>query len=63
MFEKVCGVKDESQIQLDQFLKDDITEHLQSLEKKVEHYFPRAITGTGGPDKEPVAVDFINELK
>ncbi|XP_076320060.1 protein FAM200A-like [Tachypleus tridentatus] len=40
MFEKLCGVMDESQIQLDQFLKDEITEHLQSLEKEVKHYFP-----------------------
>ena len=40
MFEKLCGVTDESQIQLDQFLKDEITEHLQSLVKEVEHYFP-----------------------
>ena len=40
MFEKHCGVTDESQIQLDQFFKDDITEHLQSLEKEVERYFP-----------------------
>ena len=31
---------DESQIQLDQFLKDEITENLQSLEKEVERYFP-----------------------
>ncbi|XP_076058591.1 protein FAM200A-like [Oratosquilla oratoria] len=34
MFEKLCGVMDESQIQLDQFLKDEITEYLQSLERK-----------------------------
>ncbi|XP_068227879.1 zinc finger BED domain-containing protein 5-like [Palaemon carinicauda] len=40
MFEKLCGVMDESHIQLDQFLKDEITEHLQSLEKEVERYFP-----------------------
>ena len=40
MFEKLCGVTDESQIQLDQFLKDEITEHLQSLEKEFERYFP-----------------------
>ncbi|XP_076055191.1 zinc finger BED domain-containing protein 5-like [Oratosquilla oratoria] len=40
MFEKLCGVMDESQLQLDQSLKDDITEHLQSLEKEVECYFP-----------------------
>ncbi|XP_076339961.1 zinc finger BED domain-containing protein 5-like [Tachypleus tridentatus] len=40
MFEKLCRVTDESQIQLDQFLKDEITEHLQSLEKEVERYFP-----------------------
>ncbi|XP_068238447.1 zinc finger BED domain-containing protein 5-like [Palaemon carinicauda] len=31
---------DESHIQLDQFLKDEITEHLQSLEKEVKRYFP-----------------------
>ena len=31
---------DESQIQLDQFLKDEITELLQSLEKEFERYFP-----------------------
>ncbi|XP_064100780.1 protein FAM200A-like [Macrobrachium nipponense] len=40
MFEKLCGVMDESQVQLDQFLKDEITEHLQSLEKEFEQYFP-----------------------
>ena len=40
MFEKLFGVADESQIQLDQFLKDEITEHLQSLEKEVECFFP-----------------------
>ena len=40
MFEKLCGVTVESQIQLDQFLKDEITEHLQSLEKEFECYFP-----------------------
>ncbi|XP_076031971.1 zinc finger BED domain-containing protein 5-like [Oratosquilla oratoria] len=40
LFEKLCGVMDESHIQLDQFLKDEITEHLQSLEKEVERYFP-----------------------
>ena len=39
MFEKLCGVTDESQIQLDQFLKDEITEHLQSVEKEVQRYF------------------------
>ena len=37
MFEKICGVTDESHIQLDQFLKDEIIEHLQSLDKEVEH--------------------------
>ena len=31
---KLCGVMDESQ-----FLKGEITEHLQSLEKEVERYF------------------------
>ena len=35
MFAKLCGVTDESQIQLDQFLKDEITEDLQSLVKEV----------------------------
>lgn len=40
MFEKLCGVMDESPNQLDQFLKDEIIEHLQSLEKEVERYFP-----------------------
>ena len=40
MFEKLCGVTDESQIQLDQFLKDEITEHLQSLENEFERSFP-----------------------
>ena len=40
MFEKLYGVTDESQIQLDQFLDDEITEHLQSLEKEFERYFP-----------------------
>ena len=38
-FEKCYGMMDESQIHLDQFLNDEITEHLQSLEK-VECYFP-----------------------
>ena len=33
MFEKLCGMTDKSHIQLDQFLKYEITEHLQSLEK------------------------------
>ncbi|XP_076039422.1 zinc finger BED domain-containing protein 5-like [Oratosquilla oratoria] len=40
MFEKLYGTMGESQVQLDQFLKDEITEHLQSLEKEVERYFP-----------------------
>ena len=40
MFEKLCGVTGEFQIQLDRFLNDGITEHIQSLEKEVEHYFP-----------------------
>ena len=40
MFEKLCGVTDESQIQLDQFLKDEITEYLQSREKEVECCIP-----------------------
>ena len=40
MLEKLCGVTDECQIQLDRFLNDEITEHLQSLEKEVECYFP-----------------------
>ena len=40
MFEKLCGVTVESQIQLDEFLKDEITKHLQSLEKEVECFFP-----------------------
>ena len=37
---KLCGVTDQSQTQLVQFLKDEITEHLQSLENEVERYFP-----------------------
>ena len=40
MFKKLCGVTDESPIQLDQVLKDEITEHLQSLKKKDERYLP-----------------------
>lgn len=40
MFEKLRGVMDKSQIQLDQFLKDEITKHIQSLGKEVERYFP-----------------------
>ena len=41
MFEKLCGVMDELfQIQLDQFLRDEITKHLQSLVKEVKCYFP-----------------------
>ncbi|XP_068203661.1 zinc finger BED domain-containing protein 5-like [Palaemon carinicauda] len=40
MFEKLCGVMDESHIQRDQFFKDEITEHLQSLEKEAKRYFP-----------------------
>ena len=40
MFEKLCGVMDKSQIQLDQFIRDEITKHLQSLEKDVNCYFP-----------------------
>lgn len=40
MFEKPCAVMDESQIQMDQFLKDEITEHLQSLGREFERYFP-----------------------
>ncbi|XP_076065336.1 zinc finger BED domain-containing protein 5-like [Oratosquilla oratoria] len=40
MFEKLCGMMDESQLQLDQFLKDEITGHFQSLKKGVECYFP-----------------------
>ena len=31
-FEQLYGVTDESQNQLDQFLNDEITEHLESLE-------------------------------
>ncbi|XP_076065128.1 protein FAM200A-like [Oratosquilla oratoria] len=46
MFEKLCGLMEESQVQLDQFLKDEITEHLQSLEKEVERWI--SITGTRG---------------
>ena len=40
LFEKLRGVTDESQIQLGQFLNYYINEHLQSLEKGVERYFP-----------------------
>ena len=50
MFEKLCGVTDSSQIQLDQFLKDQITEHLQSLENK---FFP-GLSGTRDHVKEPI---------
>ena len=39
-FEQLYEVTDESQIQLNQFLKVEITEHLQSLDKEVECYFP-----------------------
>ena len=39
MFEKLCVVTDESHIQLDQFIKDKITDHLQSLEKEAKCYF------------------------
>lgn len=33
-------VKDESQVLQEKFLKDEITENLQSLEKECEQYFP-----------------------
>ncbi|XP_076052869.1 protein FAM200A-like [Oratosquilla oratoria] len=39
MFEKLCAVMDESRIQLDQFLKEEMTKHLQSPEKEFEQYF------------------------
>ena len=39
MFE-THGVTDKSEIQLHQFLKNEITEHFQSLEKEVKRYFP-----------------------
>ena len=45
MFEKLCAVMDESQIQLDEFLKDEITEHLQCLEKEFQRYFPELTEG------------------
>ena len=35
MFEKLCGVTDESQIQLDQLLKDEIIEHLWKRKSSV----------------------------
>uniref|UniRef100_UPI00358E95EF SCAN domain-containing protein 3-like n=1 Tax=Myxine glutinosa TaxID=7769 RepID=UPI00358E95EF len=44
MFEKLCGVMDESEGELDQFLKDEITGHLESREKEFQRYFPD-ITG------------------
>ena len=40
MLEKLCEVMHESQIQLDQFLRDEIIKHIQSLEKEVKCYFP-----------------------
>lgn len=40
MFEKLCGVMDESEGELDQFLKDEITGHLESLEEEFQQYFP-----------------------
>ena len=40
LFEKNCGVTDESQIQPDQLLKDEITEHHQTLEKEFESNLP-----------------------
>ena len=58
MFEKLCGVNDESQIQLDQFLKDDITEHLQSLETKVERYFPELSQEQEAMVMNPVCTEF-----
>ncbi|XP_042224418.1 protein ZBED8-like, partial [Homarus americanus] len=36
MFEKLCGVMDESEGELDQFLKDEIAGHLKSLEKEFQ---------------------------
>uniref|UniRef100_UPI00358FBA27 zinc finger BED domain-containing protein 5-like n=1 Tax=Myxine glutinosa TaxID=7769 RepID=UPI00358FBA27 len=44
MFEKLCGVRDESEGELHQFLKDEITGHLESLEKEFQRYFPE-LTG------------------
>uniref|UniRef100_UPI00358EFF27 zinc finger BED domain-containing protein 5-like n=1 Tax=Myxine glutinosa TaxID=7769 RepID=UPI00358EFF27 len=44
MFEKLCGVMDESEGELDQFLKDEITGHLESLKKEFQRYFPE-LTG------------------
>ena len=58
MFDKLCGVTDESQIQLDQFIKDEITEHLQSLEKEVDHYFHELLQEQGALVRNP----FSNEL-
>ena len=54
MFEKLCGVTDESQIQLDKFLKDEITEHLKSLEKEVEYYFSELSQEQEAPGNEPI---------
>lgn len=34
-----------TQVQLNQLLKDEITEHLQSLEKKFKRYFPELSEG------------------
>ncbi|XP_068238518.1 zinc finger BED domain-containing protein 5-like [Palaemon carinicauda] len=47
MFEKVCAVMDESQIQLDQFLMDEF-----------ERYFLEMGTGTGGLIRNPFCTAF-----
>ncbi|KAG7167071.1 Zinc finger BED domain-containing protein 5-like 6, partial [Homarus americanus] len=44
MFEKLCGVMYESEGELDQFLKEEIAGHLESLEKEFQRYFPE-LTG------------------
>lgn len=40
MFEKLCGVVEESEDELDDNLKEEITGHLESLEKEFQRYFP-----------------------
>ena len=40
MFEKLCSVVEESEGEVDEKLKQEITGHLESLEKEFQRYFP-----------------------
>ena len=40
MFEKLCSLLEESKGEVDETLKQEITGHLESLEKEFQRYFP-----------------------